>query len=167
MTQARAFEKTSSEAQELVLTSRAFANGGPIPERHTADGEDAAPPLSWRPPPPGTESLALLCEDLDGPHGPFVHWLLWNIAPSQTQLPEALREASSPRTLQGENGFGRIGWAGPNPRVGKAHRYVFRLYALDTRLGLPGGATRRAFEEALAGHVLAAGSLIGVYARRP
>jgi Raf kinase inhibitor-like YbhB/YbcL family protein len=150
----------------LALASSAFADGGTIPRRHTADGEDLSPPLNWTSAPVGTESFALACEDPDAPSGTFVHWLAWDVEPSARQLKEGVSATAENLGMkQGENGFGRIGYGGPRPPPGKPHRYVFRLCALDTRLDLRNGATHAAFRQALTGHVLAEGVLVGTYGR--
>jgi Raf kinase inhibitor-like YbhB/YbcL family protein len=150
----------------MRLTSAAFADGATIPRRFTADGEDISPPLTWNGAPPGTESFAVLCEDPDAPSGLFVHWLVWNVAPDRLELREALPKAGDANdVLQGENGFGRIGWGGPSPPPGKPHRYVFRLYALDTKLKLSAGAARDDFDRAIEAHVLSETMLIGMYGR--
>jgi Raf kinase inhibitor-like YbhB/YbcL family protein len=150
----------------IELTSSAFADGGRIPDRHTAFGEDVSPTLAWGEVPEATVSLALICDDPDSRSGSFVHWLLWEIAPDVRILPENVDDTTEGRGLvAGENGFGSIGYAGPEPPPGKPHRYVFRLKALDTRLELPKGASRDDFERAIDGHILAEGVLIGTYGR--
>jgi Raf kinase inhibitor-like YbhB/YbcL family protein len=146
------------------LSSASFREGTTIPERHTAAGEDLSPALSWGKPPPKTRSLAIICEDPDAAAGPFIHWLIWNIDESQRELPEAVPPAADAHGLrQGENGFGKIGYAGPKPPPQETHSYVFRIYALDSELALQGGATQREFHEAIAGHVLAETKLTGKY----
>jgi Raf kinase inhibitor-like YbhB/YbcL family protein len=151
---------------ELALTSPAFADGATVPKRYTADGDNVSPPLTWNDGPDGTECFALLCEDPDAPSGVFVHWLLWNLKASDHELPEGVpKTAETFGMRQGENSFGKIGFGGPSPPKGKPHRYVFRLYALDTRLDLAAGATRREFDEAIEGHILAEALLIGMYGR--
>jgi Raf kinase inhibitor-like YbhB/YbcL family protein len=150
----------------IKLSSPAFADGGTIPVRHTADGENTSPMLTWTDPPEGTGALALVCEDPDAPSGTFDHWLAWNIGPERRSLEEGwLNRAEVNGVRQGENGFGRIGYGGPKPPPGKPHRYVFRLYALDAPLTLPAGASRRELERALEGHVLSEAMLIGMYGR--
>lgn len=156
--------KTASTA--LTLTSPAFANGATIPRRYTADGEDISPHLTWNEGPSGTVSFALVCEDPDAPSGLFVHWLVWNIPADESRLrPDFPATAETAGIRQGENGFGNPGWGGPSPPPGKPHRYVFRLYALDTALDLPGGASRTELDRAIEGHVLAESILIGMYGR--
>jgi Raf kinase inhibitor-like YbhB/YbcL family protein len=169
MPQARPFERDAPKRripEPMRLTSTAFADGATIPRRFTADGEDISPPLTWNGAPPGTESFALVCEDPDAPSGLFVHWLVWNIEVGQLELREGLPKAGEVDGLrQGQNGFGRIGWGGPSPPRGKPHRYVFRLYALDTKPELKAGAKRADFDVAIEAHVLAETMLIGMYGR--
>jgi Raf kinase inhibitor-like YbhB/YbcL family protein len=170
MTQTRPSAATRPTAQPAVqkfrLSSAAFADGAPIPQRHTADGENVSPHLSWSEPPADTESFALLCDDPDSRSGSFVHWLAWDIEPSQRQLNEGVpASAESSGISQGENGFGQTGYGGPKPPPGSPHRYVFRLLALDTRLGLQNGAKRDDLERAVEGHVLAEARLTGMYGR--
>jgi Raf kinase inhibitor-like YbhB/YbcL family protein len=157
-------EKKAAPRSKMRLTSAAFADGATVPVRYTADGENVSPPLTWQRGPDGTSSFALICEDPDAPSGLFVHWLVWNIDASQLELAEGFRDAAG-GPLQGENGFGSIGWGGPSPPRGKPHRYVFRLYALDTKLSLGRGASRADLERALEGHVLDETMLIGTYGR--
>jgi Raf kinase inhibitor-like YbhB/YbcL family protein len=146
---------------EFALNSEAFTHGGEIPRRHTCDGEDVAPALSWSDPPAGTRALALIVHDPDAPVGTFTHWLAWNIDP----VVAGLGEGESP-PAEGRNDFGMGGWSGPCPPRGHgAHRYVFRLHALDDTLDIGLRAGRLELERALSGHVLAAAELIGTYER--
>lgn len=141
----------------IVLTSSAFAAGGPIPERHGFYRENVSPPLSWSGEPAGTQTLVLLVEDLDYP---FSHWVLYDIPAGTTALEEGHVPAGA---RQGKNTSGTSGYAGPYPPVGVRHRYAFILYALDAPLRLAEGATREEVLQAMAGHVLARGELIGTY----
>lgn len=154
-------------AQEFRLSTPAFADGAPIPKRYTADGENASPSLTWWEPPEGTESFALVVEDPDSPKGRFVHWLAWNLPATRRDLPERYPAEAQLRdgVRQGRNGFGDTGYGGPRPPAGAPHRYVFRLYALDTHLDLEAGATRAELERAIEGHVLGEATLTGMYGR--
>jgi Raf kinase inhibitor-like YbhB/YbcL family protein len=146
----------------LELYSKAFSMGGALPVRHSAEGVDLSPPLHWVGVPRTARSLALLVEDPDASEGPFVHWLAWNLPAESRELAEG---AGGLR--QGLNGYGRPGWGGPRPPCRKgAHRYVFRLFALDRLLDLDEHVGREAFEAALAGHVLDEARLVGKYHRR-
>lgn len=151
----------------LELTSTAFQEGGTIPRRYTADGENLSPPLKWLDPPPGTQSLALVVEDPDAPRKTWSHWVVFNIPAESRELAEGVvpRESLPNGTLQGKNDFGKIGYGGPAPPPGNPHRYFFRLHALDRRVDLPASAERDELLEAIEGHVLAVGELMGTYGR--
>ncbi len=151
----------------LKLTSTAFSEGGEIRREHTCDGADISPPLSWTDPPPGTESLALICDDPDAPRGTWVHWVLYDLPGDLTSLPQGLDTSPSLQEgwRQGRNDFGRTGYGGPCPPPGPAHRYFFRLYALDGSLDLEAGAAKAQVLEAMEGHILAQVELMGRYAR--
>ena len=144
----------------MELTSTAFADGGPIPERYTCDGDDVSPPLAWTAPPAGTVSLALCVDDPDAGRYPFTHWLAWGLATAAGGLGEG--EAAPG---EGRNDFGARGYRGPCPPSGKPHRYVFRLFALDAELRLGPGDRRLSFDAAIEGHVLATAELAGFHAR--
>jgi len=151
-----------------TLTSQAFTQGSPIPRQHTADGPGLSPPLSWTAPPDATVSLCLVVEDPDAPGGTWCHWLVYDMPAGARSLAQGtLRVRNLPDgSRQGVNDFGRLGWGGPSPPPGPAHRYVLRLLALDVRLGLPGSERRDRVLGAAAGHVLAETRLIGTYGRR-
>ncbi|MBM4366275.1 MAG: YbhB/YbcL family Raf kinase inhibitor-like protein [Deltaproteobacteria bacterium] len=141
------------------LSSTAFTQGATIPARHTCTGDDLSPPLSWTAPPEGTASLALVVDDPDAPRRTWQHWLVWNIPPTTRQLGEAL---GLDQHVQGTNDFKKLGYGGPCPPPGHgAHRYFFRLYALDVMLGLPAGASRAELDAAIKGHVIASAELMG------
>jgi len=150
----------------LEVVSPAFAAGGMIPRKHTCDGEDVSPEISWSGVPAGTRSFALICDDPDAPSGTWVHWVVFNLPAAVSRLPEALpAEPALPSGgRQGKNDFRRIGYGGPCPPSG-THRYVFKVYALDRLLDLEPGATKAQVEAAMKGHVLAEGSLMGRYRR--
>lgn len=153
--------ESDDQMPELELTSPAFGDGEPIPERHSCDGENSSPPLAWNFVPEGTRSLALIVHDPDAPSGDFLHWLAWNIDPHAGGLDEG---ASAP--AEGANGRGQRGYMGPCPPPGHGpHRYFHELYALDTELDLEPGAAREELEGELDGHVLAEARLAGTYER--
>jgi Raf kinase inhibitor-like YbhB/YbcL family protein len=146
---------------EFTLSSEAFTDGGEVPRRHTCEGEDVSPALTWSDPPSRTRALALIVDDPDAPVGTFTHWLAWNIDPVADGLGEG---ESAP--VEGRNDFGTGGWSGPcPPRRHGAHRYFFRLHALDAALDVGSATGRRELERALAGHVLATAELMGTYER--
>lgn len=151
----------------LTISSTAFLDGAAIPRKFTCDGQDLSPPLAWSDVPAGAQSLALICNDPDAPMGTWTHWVLWNIPPGATSLPEGLpKDASLPSGMkQGLNSWPRVGYNGPCPPPGKPHHYVFTLYALDNELDLPAQAHENALENALKGHVLAQAQLVGMYGR--
>ncbi len=146
--------------EKMELTSSAFKNGGAIPEKYSAYGENVSPALSWSGAPEGTKSFALIMDDPDAPRPePFVHWVLFNI-PSSVQ---AIAEGKQPvGAVQGHNGRDATGYFGPRPPSGN-HRYHFKLYALDSILDLKEGATKPDLLKAIEGHTLAKGELIGTY----
>ena len=143
------------------LTSTEFAPGGPIPKRFTCDDENASPTLQIAGVPVAAKSLVLIMDDPDAPRGTFTHWLLWNMSPD---LKEIVGGATPRNAVVGRNDFGKINYSGPCPPSGE-HRYYFRIFALDTNLNLPAGASRKALEKALQGHVLGQTTLMGRYAR--
>jgi Raf kinase inhibitor-like YbhB/YbcL family protein len=149
------------------LRSEAFEAGQPIPVRYTCDGEDLSPPLAWAEPPAGTQSLALIADDPDAPVGTWVHWVAFNLPAGTRALPEGVpaAEALPGGGLQGSNSWKRLGYGGPCPPGRSEHRYFFRLYALDATLDLEPGADSRALRDAMDGHVLGQGELMGRYGR--
>jgi Raf kinase inhibitor-like YbhB/YbcL family protein len=155
---------------ELSLTSSAFASGGEIPAKHTADGADVSPPLAWAGAPSGTRSFALIVDDPDAPDPAapktvWVHWVLYDIPSSAGGLEEGVLPAALPAgTAQGLNDWRRTGWNGPSPPIGR-HRYFFKLYALDRVLGDLGQPRKAALLAAIEGHVLAQAELMGTYRR--
>ncbi len=154
----------------MRLTSPAFEHSGSIPARFTCDGEDLSPPLEWSDLPPGTRTLALLVDDPDAPDPAapkrlWVHWIAYNLSPTENGLPEGAgnRPAISPSRFASTDS-GETGYHGPCPPIGR-HRYYFHLYALDASLpDLGPTATRREFEAAMKGHVIATAELMGTYA---
>ena len=148
------------------LTSPVFADGAAIPTRHTCDGENRSPMLTWSDPPGGTRSFALLVDDPDAPAGTFTHWVLYDIPADVRELSENVPEATP--GVSGRNSFLEMGYGGPCPPPrDEAHRYQFVLHALDTEsLGLSKGASREEVEARMSGHVLATARLVGSYRRQ-
>jgi Raf kinase inhibitor-like YbhB/YbcL family protein len=147
----------------LGLSSSAFLNGSSIPSRYTCDGEDVAPPLTWTRVPARARSLALLVEDPNAPGGAFVHWSVYDLPRGTSGIGTARLPGAG---TEGQNSFGRTGYAGPCPPKGDpAHHYVFSIHALDEDPGLPSGATAAAVREAITGHAIAEGTLTGLYRR--
>jgi len=155
----------------LALTSTAFEPGGAIPAEYTCQGKNVSVPLAWSGLPVGTRSLALIVDDPDAPDPAapkmtWVHWVLYNIPPTATGLPEAVEPKALPAgTLEGRNDWGRTGYGGPCPPVGR-HRYFFKLYALDVALPDLGQPDKARLERAMQGHVLVQQQLVGTYAKR-
>lgn len=148
----------------MNLTSTAFQNNATIPSQYTCDGTDISPPLTWQDVPANTKSLVLIVDDPDAPMGTWDHWIIFNIAPSVSSLPENIT-ALPPGAIEGTNSFGKTNYGGPCPPHGK-HRYFFKLYALDTTLPLQNNVNKKAVESAMQGHVLAQSTLIGLYQRQ-
>ena len=155
---------TGEEKATLGLTSASFP-AGEIPKKFTCNNADISPELAWAAPPAKTQSFALIVIDEDAPLGSFVHWVLYNLPADRRELPEGLAKENelADGTRQGVNDFDKLGYGGPCPPGQAAHRYVFTLYAVDTKLNLPVGATQTQVEKALKGHILAHGELTGRY----
>ena len=156
----------------LTLTSTSFSHNDEIPARHTCDDRDVSPELSWTKIPDGTRSLVLIVDDPDAPDPAapkmtWVHWMLYNIPPDASSLPEGVGAKDlPPGTLQGLNDWQRTGYGGPCPPVG-SHRYFHKLYALDTLLPNLKHPTKAILEKAMEGHVIVHVELIGRYRRHP
>jgi Raf kinase inhibitor-like YbhB/YbcL family protein len=169
---------SGEEGKTMQLTSN-FQNGARIDKKHTGEGPDVSPPLAWTGAPAGTQSLALICDDPDAPSPqrpsgtPWVHWVIYNIPATASELPEGVSPVANPESVpgaqQGFNSWGSdtIGYRGPMPPPGSGtHRYFFKLYALDTQLDVaPEAASKDAVLAAIEGHVLAEGQLVGTYER--
>jgi len=153
----------------FALASPAFREGAAIPLKHTCDGADVSPPLAWSDAPAKSAAFALIADDPDAPAGTWVHWVLYNLPATARGLPENVPKTdqlpSLGGALQGRNDFRRAGYGGPCPPPGPAHRYFFKLYALNEALGLNAGASKADVERAMRGHVLGSAQLMGSYAR--
>jgi hypothetical protein len=160
-------ETALSQSPKLTVTSAAFADGRAIPVKYTCQGRDLSPPLKWEGAPPNTKSFALICDDPDAPAGTWVHWVLYNLPPGTASLAENTPKtaALSNGAAQGVNSFGKIGYGGPCPPPGGAHRYFFKLYALDTVLAPKGRVNKEELLAAMRDHILAEGQLMGTYLR--
>jgi Raf kinase inhibitor-like YbhB/YbcL family protein len=155
----------------VQLASTAFTGGQPIPRKYTGRGNDISPPLQWT----ATSTLpqrsaqiksfALICDDPDAPMGTFTHWVIYNLPPTANSLAENISKTETlpDGSKQGRNSFGNLGYNGPAPPPGKPHRYYYRLYALDTVLNPGPGVDKRALLNAMNGHVLATGELMGTF----
>jgi len=149
------------------VSTTAFQPGGDIPSKYTCTGPDVSPALSWSDPPAGTQSFALIADDPDAPVGTWVHWVAYDLPASTRQLPEGVPKTGAipGGGVQGLNDFGKTGYGGPCPPPGKPHRYYFKLYALDSKLNLKPGATKKAVEQAMQGHILAQAEVMGRFKR--
>jgi len=147
----------------MTVTSTNFDEGKPIPGRFSYHAENHSPALTFIKPPQGTQSLALIVDDPDAPVGLWTHWLLWNIPVSIHSIREYTLPSSA---LQGRNSFGNSRYDGPAPPSG-THRYFFHVYALDTVLTLPSGASRGQLEAAMKDHVLGGAEMYGTFSASP
>lgn len=156
-----------NEKMAITITSTAFKEGGMIPAKYTCDGQDISPPLKWEQIPKGAKSIALISDDPDAPMGTWVHWVIWNIPAEANGLPEAVPAKSqlADGSKQGISDFRKPGYGGPCPPSG-THRYFFKVYALDTKLDLPESSQKQDLVDAMKGHILAEGSLMGKYKRQ-
>lgn len=151
---------------DMQLTSSAFESRGAIPAKHTGEGDDVSPALSWTGAPDGAQSFAVICHDPDAPlvspgtYG-FVHWVLYNLPASTTSLEEGADAGTA-----GSNDFGKTGYGGPMPPEGHGvHHYFFWVLALDKQLDLEPGLTLWQFLEKAEPHVLGMNRLVGTYTR--
>jgi Raf kinase inhibitor-like YbhB/YbcL family protein len=153
---------------QMQLTSTAFAEGAAIPAKHTCDAKNVSPPLKWSGVPTGAKSLVLIVDDPDAPAGTWVHWVLYDLPATTSELAEDVPKGQyvAGGAKQGLNDFRHLGYGGPCPPPGKAHRYFFKLHALDTLLDLKPGLTKKDVEAAMDKHILAQGRLMGTYQRR-
>lgn len=156
-----------SVTKTLKLNSTSFEPGGYIPEKFTCDGEDISPEISWSGTPDGTETFALIVEDPDAPGRVFTHWVVYNIPNTVGGFEEGMSAFEIIKTgaSQGKNDMGTVGYTGPCPPPGKAHRYFFRLFALDNVLDLPSMLSRSVVLGAMKGHVLGESEIMGKYKR--
>ena len=155
----------------LTLKSPDFVHQGEIPLIFTCQGDDSSPALSWSQLPPNTKSLVLIVDDPDAPDPAapkmtWVHWLLYNIPPTVTELPKAVAVSDLPwGTLQGKNDWKKTGYGGPCPPIGR-HRYFHKLYALDIELPDLHHPNKTQLEKAMAGHIIGQAELIGTYQKQ-
>ena len=156
-------ELTTSRSMENIfqLLSPAFDEGGTIPERYTCEAENISPPLAIDGTPKGAASLVLIMDDPDAPVGVWDHWVLYNIPPETTEI---LEGAIPIGAVMGKNSWGRNDYGGPCP-PDSAHRYIFKLYALDTLLTLPPEAGKSELEQHMEGHIVGTTELTGRYDR--
>ncbi len=151
----------------LALTSASFANGANIPAVYTCEGGDRSPALAWSGPPSGVRSYVLIVDDPDAPSGTFTHWVLFDVPGTATSIPETTGGEKA-GGKQGRNDFGKSAYRGPCPPRGHgAHRYYFRLFALNVpTLSLKEGAARAEVERAMKGHIVGQAEWMGRYERK-
>lgn len=156
------------EAPRLELTSPSLTSREILPAVHTCDGKGSSPELRWTAGPETTESFLLIMKDLDAPNGEFVHWVLYNLPSRVYMIPKGVPaiKALANSERHGTNSAGELGYDPPCPwPVSGAHRYVFKIYALNIMLELDSGASVSAIYDAMEGHILAEGTLVGLYER--
>ncbi|MBN2453880.1 MAG: YbhB/YbcL family Raf kinase inhibitor-like protein [Candidatus Omnitrophica bacterium] len=152
--------------EKLTVTSAAFDDGGMMQDRQGYNYENVSPQIAWLKTPAGTKSIALICDDPDAPGGDWVHWVIFNIPATAGGLPEGVPhgEMLPDGSIQGVNDFDLLGYDGPAPPSG-VHRYIFKVFALDTILGLKPGASKAQLLKAMGGHVLAEGRIVGRFGK--
>ena len=161
------FSAKGGAPMAFSISSPSFQNGKDIPKKFTCDGDDVSPALSWTDPPQGVKSFALIADDPDAPRGTWTHWVLFDLSPSTSSLPEGVPKVGQlpDSGRQGVNDFPKIGYGGPCPPPGKPHRYFFTLYALDNKLNLKAGASKQEVEQAMQNHILGKAEVMGKYGR--
>lgn len=159
-------KKREQTMTALAVTSTVFEHNQSIPTKYTCDGEDISPPLRWEGAPEHTKSFVLICDDPDAPMDTWVHWVVFNIPATVTSFAEGVDPTTHGASI-GQNSWGtkKQGYGGPCPPSG-THRYFFKFYALDIeKLDLGAAATKQDVEQAMEGHIIAQGELMGTYAR--
>lgn len=159
----------SSQAASFKITSSDFTHKSVIPIKFTCDGANKAPRLQWHGAPSNTKSFVFICDDPDAPAGTWVHWVVYNIPASKTDLSYITDRTQklSDGTMQGSNSWPHVGYDGPCPPEGHGiHHYHFKLYALDAVLNLKPGATKQEVEAAMKKHILAHTEIVGLYERK-
>lgn len=159
--------KIGAKNMAIKIESPAFKYGDFIPSIYTCDGANISPPLKWEGIPEGTKSIALICDDPDAPIGDWVHWVLYNIPPETKELKENIppEKILKDNSIHGLNDWKKYGYGGPCPPSG-VHRYYFKIFALDIKLNLGPGATKKQLLDAMKGHIISQGELMGKYQRK-
>lgn len=155
--------------ETINVTSSSFTKDGPLARKNAQEGNNLSPSLSWTGVPEAAKELVVLVEDPDAPlPQPFVHWMVYKLPPETTELPEGIgAEGQRPRGgMQGKNSLRRVGYTGAAPPAGHGkHHYHFEVFALDATLPLDGAVKRNELVDAMAGHVIAKGEVVGTYER--
>jgi len=159
-------KQSPNQKSEIKVTSAAFNEGQPIPRQHTCDGVNVSPPLEWSGLPKTAKTVAIVADDPDAPSGTWVHWVVYNLPADNIGFVENVPATETLKAggFQGKNDFEKIGYGGPCPPRG-THHYFFRVYAVDSELALKAGATRAELEQAMQGHIVLQGQLMGTYSR--
>jgi len=157
----------SGSPKKFMLTSSAFQAAAEIARKYTCDGDDVSPPLRWENPPAGAKAFAMIADDPDAPGGTWVHWLIYDLPAETKDLFESVpkTEVLTHGGKQGVNDFGKVGYGGPCPPPGSAHRYFFKLYALDAATNLKPRAMKQQLLDVLKPHLLGEADLVGRYKR--
>ena len=151
----------------IEVRSSVFEHENAIPQKYACDGDDVSPPIEWRGVPAEAQSVALIANDPDAPGGTFTHWVVFNIPVGESGFEEGVPNTTrlANGAVQGVNDFKKIGYGGPCPPDG-IHRYFFQVFALDTELDLSGDVTENELREAMQGHVVAEGEVMGKYRKQ-
>ncbi len=154
-------------AAALEIRSESFKSSEEIPLKYTYNDENLSPHLAWSDVPPGTRSFVIICEDPDAPSRAWVHWLMFNIPKDTRELKEGQpsQEILDNGAIQGSNDFGNLGYDGPAPPPGASHRYIFKLYALNTMLNLKPRTLKKELLKSIEGHIIGEAKLVGTYGR--
>jgi Raf kinase inhibitor-like YbhB/YbcL family protein len=156
---------TENVKDTILLSSSAFNNLEKIPERYSNYGDDVSPSLQWSNVPQDPQSFAIVMDDPDAWPSTFTHWIIFNIPINKSGLTEGIPQDLTLQdgSKQGKNDFGNIGYNGPRPPSGQTHHYKFTIYALEKVLDIEGGVSIQGFLKAISGHILAKGTLVGLY----
>ncbi|MBA3898595.1 MAG: YbhB/YbcL family Raf kinase inhibitor-like protein [Bacteroidetes bacterium] len=152
--------ETKVKIGKLEVSSPSFKHEDFISETYCCDGENINPAISVEQIPSEAKSLVLIMDDPDASGGTFVHWLVFNISPFKG----GIEEGTAPG-IEGKNDAGKTKYHGPCPPSGETHRYFFKIYALDKKLGLSEGADKESIENAMDGHILSSGSTFGLFSK--
>ena len=152
--------KSSTAKTIMKISSTAFANNGKIPKKYTCDGTGISPPLKISSVPKNAKSLALIVDDPDAPNGAFTHWIVWKISPKKTQFGEGEKKGF----VEGATDLGKPGYVGLCPPSGE-HRYVFKLFALDSQVDISNKSTKQELVTTMQNHIIQTATLIGKYSR--
>lgn len=162
------YSGTIMAKENFEIKSTDFQNENEIPKEFTCQGNDISPELKWQGIPQNTKSFALICDDPDAPTRTWTHWVIYNIPAQITSLSKNFtkEEKLADGTCQGINDFKKIGYNGPCPPAGKPHRYYFKLYALNKKLNLEPGLTKKQLLQEMEGSIIEQTQIMGIYKRQ-